>query len=73
MRESYGQCTNPYLHNHGYRKTAFVDGNGIPDIIIINDIDIPELNDDEMLVNVYTSSVNTVDTSSRKKLVVPSD
>lgn len=46
-------------------KAAVTEKYGPPDIIEIKDVDDPILEADEMLVKVYASSVNTVDTSAR--------
>lgn len=46
-------------------KAAVIENFGPPDVIKIKEIDTPLLEDDEMLVQVYASSVNTVDTSAR--------
>jgi NADPH:quinone reductase-like Zn-dependent oxidoreductase len=46
-------------------KAAVIEKFGPPDVIEIKEIDVPILKDDEMLVKVYASSVNTPDTSAR--------
>jgi NADPH2:quinone reductase len=48
-------------------KAAVVEDYGTPDVIKIKEIDVPVIQDDEMLVKVHASSVNTTDTASRNK------
>ena len=46
-------------------KAARIEKYGPPDVIEIKEIDTPVIENDEMLVKVYASSVNTVETSAR--------
>ncbi|OLS22283.1 MAG: Quinone oxidoreductase 1 [Candidatus Heimdallarchaeota archaeon LC_3] len=46
-------------------KAIWIEKYGPPEVIEIKEIDTPNLEADEMLVKVYASSINTVDTSAR--------
>ena len=50
-------------------KAAVIEKYGPPDIIEIKDIDQPILENDEMLIKVHASSVNTIDTTARSGII----
>ena len=45
-------------------KIAVIEDYGTPDVIKIKEVDVPVIEDDEMLVKVHASSINTTDTAS---------
>ncbi|MHA2100441.1 MAG: NAD(P)-dependent alcohol dehydrogenase [Candidatus Kariarchaeaceae archaeon] len=46
-------------------KAIVFEKYGSPDVLELKEIDLPVLEDDEMLVKVYASSINTVETAAR--------
>ncbi|MCY3410521.1 MAG: NAD(P)-dependent alcohol dehydrogenase [Candidatus Heimdallarchaeota archaeon] len=46
-------------------RAAIIDKYGPPEVIELKQIEVPEIDEDEILLKVYASSVNTLDTSAR--------